>query len=63
MVTVSCIIPTDLLPLSTLCDHSVSTSQVTLRVIILHTCLVRTSGQSVLEELPANAATSGSHVG
>jgi len=42
---------------------SVSTSQVALRVIILHICLVRISGQSVLEELPANAAISGSHVG
>jgi len=29
---------------------SVSTSQVALRVIILHTCFVRTSGEGVLEE-------------
>jgi len=29
----------------------------------MHTCLVRTSEEGVLEERPANAATSGSHVG
>jgi len=57
MVTVSCTIPADPLPLST------STSEVALRVIILRTCLVSTSEEGVVKERFANAATSGSHGG
>jgi len=41
----------------------VSTSQAALRVIILHTWIVSISEEGVVEERPANAATSGSHIG
>jgi len=58
VVTVSCIILTTVNTV-----RSVTTFQVAFRVIILHTCLVRISEEGVLEERPANAATSGSHVG